>query len=218
MSYLTERDAEALFNIDVYEELSVRDQIRLREAFINNYEDLFETAYGLYYGSDVDYGEYGYRSAYYLLSNCKESLIDGDSDLNNKISRLLRLSLDAPDVFDALEHFVFTYDYADRLRHAMEGSSSRRDDYLDLVEVIAHNLGVEKDVFGNKSDISHSLLYNGYLEEYLGTYCDFGESDVENFIRDLEEYTPSVFKREHLGRAVDSLYGALDDVYDRVNR
>lgn len=218
MGYLTERDAEALFNIEVYEELSMRDQIRLREAFINNYEDLFETAYGLYYGSPVDYGEYGYRSAHYLLSNCKESLIDGDSDLNNKISRLLRLSLDAPDVFDALENFVFTYDYTDRLRHAMSGSSSRRDDYMDLVEVIAHNLGDEIDVFGNTQDISHSLVYNGYLESYLGVFCMFGESDVETFIQDLEEYTPSVFKREHLGRVVDALYGALDDVYDRLNR
>ena len=218
MGHLNERDAEALFNIGVYEELSERDQFRLRHSFINSASSTFEEAYELYYGEPVVYeteSNMPYNVRYLLVRLSKEMLYDRVS-LFSVADSLIKVSVDEVTVYDALESFVFTRDLANRLRYALSGSDEETEDYRDLVRVISFDLkGTEIDSSGKVKNQKDSLVYNGYLYAYLSAFCQFTKGDVSNILKDLEELAPDQFSNMHLVPVAEEVYAAFDDISER---
>lgn len=219
MGNLRIEDAEALFDIWLYGALSEQDQIRLEDGFIRKPLETFEEAYRLNYGVGVSYvSDKSADNVRWLINLCSDRLSKGSRSLVSFPEYLMKISLDDPDLYEYLERFVFTLDYADRLQYALSDSESRTNDYLALVKAIAKDLNKtsQYDRSGTQRDIQNSLLYNEYILSYHLVSVDFTERDVANIIKDLrEESLVDPFDLTHLNVLEDHLYEVLEDKAER---
>ena len=219
MGNLRIEDAEALFDIWLYGDLSEQDQIRLEDEFIRKPLGTFEEAYRLNYGVEVSYAsEKVADNVRWLINLCSERLSKGSRSLVSFPEYLMKISLDDPDLYEYIERFVFTSDYADRLQYALSDSESMTNDYLALVQAIAKDLNKtsQYDRSGTQRDIQNSLLYNEYILSYHLISADFTERDVANLIKDLrEESLVDPFDLTHLNVLEDHLYEVLEDKAER---